>query len=250
MAAKKNFYAIETGGEKRIFASWDECRQFRDKNPNGARYKGFATWVEAMQYLGLEADRPQNYYVVKAGRHPGIYETWEDCKRQVDGFEGAVFRKFPEREMAEKWIASTGEAKGHCSAYTDGSFNEPIQKWGYGVILIDSENGSEFEFSGSGGEDSETRNIAGEIHGAVRAVKEALLLGYTSITIHHDYEGVGKWATHEWRAKQDLTRWYVKTIQEYGQKIKIQFQHVPAHTGVQYNERVDGLAKIACGIVG
>ena len=33
------------------------------------------------------------YYAVWIGRKPGIYETWDDCKSQVDKFPGAKFRK-------------------------------------------------------------------------------------------------------------------------------------------------------------
>ena len=29
------------------------------------------------------------YYAVKKGRTPGVYRTWEDAKKQVDGFSGA-----------------------------------------------------------------------------------------------------------------------------------------------------------------
>jgi viroplasmin and RNaseH domain-containing protein len=34
------------------------------------------------------------YYVVFAGRSPGVYETWEECKAQVDKFPGARFKSF------------------------------------------------------------------------------------------------------------------------------------------------------------
>lgn len=34
------------------------------------------------------------YYAVAKGRAPGIYRTWEETKRQVDGFSGAVHKSF------------------------------------------------------------------------------------------------------------------------------------------------------------
>lgn len=263
----KNYYAIIAGGEKRIFPTWEECREFRDKNPVGAQFKGFATLSEAEQFLetgyGIDisflekkmADSQKEaaplkppFYAVKKGRHPGIYETWDACCQQIVDFQGSCFRIFPDEEKAKKWFETGDDIRDHCDAYTDGSFNEPIQTWGYGAILIDSSYGSEIKLSGSGQSDAETRNIAGELHGALCAVEEALRLGYHSITIYHDYEGVGKWATHEWRAKIPLTKWYVETMDAYAKKIKIQFCHVPAHTGVFYNERVDVIAKAACGI--
>jgi ribonuclease HI len=40
------------------------------------------------------------YYVVWDGRAPGIYETWEDCKDQVEGFPGARYRAYPDQDSA------------------------------------------------------------------------------------------------------------------------------------------------------
>ena len=44
----------------------------------------------------------RKYYVVWAGHHPGIYDTWMECKHQIDGFNGAVYKSFPSKELAEK----------------------------------------------------------------------------------------------------------------------------------------------------
>ncbi len=44
---------------------------------------------------------PKNkFYVVWQGRKPGIYEGWEDCKRQVEGFTGARYKGFPTLDLA------------------------------------------------------------------------------------------------------------------------------------------------------
>ena len=32
--------------------------------------------------------KPKKHYVVWAGRVPGVFQTWDDCKAQVDGFSG------------------------------------------------------------------------------------------------------------------------------------------------------------------
>ena len=47
----------------------------------------------------------QKYYVVWQGREPGIYLTWEECKAQVHGAEGARYKSFPTMEEAEKAYA-------------------------------------------------------------------------------------------------------------------------------------------------
>ena len=42
------------------------------------------------------------FYVVWAGKKPGIYTSWEDCEPQIKGVEGAVYKSFKTREAAEK----------------------------------------------------------------------------------------------------------------------------------------------------
>ena len=41
------------------------------------------------------------YYVVWKGRIPGIYSSWEACKKEVDGFAGALYKGFPDKASAE-----------------------------------------------------------------------------------------------------------------------------------------------------
>lgn len=51
------------------------------------------------------------FYVVWAGRAPGVYPTWDECRRQVDGFSGAVFRSFRTSEAAAAALAAGPDAK-------------------------------------------------------------------------------------------------------------------------------------------
>jgi ribonuclease HI len=44
------------------------------------------------------------YYVVHKGRVPGIYSSWNDCKKQVDKFDGAIFKKFSDKKDAEVFL--------------------------------------------------------------------------------------------------------------------------------------------------
>lgn len=44
------------------------------------------------------------FYVVRKGREPGIYNTWSECKEQVDGFSGADFRKFESYQDAQSYL--------------------------------------------------------------------------------------------------------------------------------------------------
>eukprot|EP00300_Choanocystis_sp_HF-7_P038506 c5552_g1_i1.p1 GENE.c5552_g1_i1~~c5552_g1_i1.p1 ORF type:complete len:150 (+),score=17.53 c5552_g1_i1:394-843(+) len=40
------------------------------------------------------------HYAVRVGRKVGVFETWQDCSKQVVGFKGAVFKAFDSRQQA------------------------------------------------------------------------------------------------------------------------------------------------------
>ncbi|MDE6145400.1 MAG: ribonuclease H family protein [Muribaculaceae bacterium] len=42
----------------------------------------------------------RKYYVVWQGLSPGIYDSWEECQAQVEGFSGARYKAFPDIESA------------------------------------------------------------------------------------------------------------------------------------------------------
>lgn len=42
----------------------------------------------------------ETYYVVKKGHNVGIFKTWGECKKSVDGYKNPVFRKFNTFEEA------------------------------------------------------------------------------------------------------------------------------------------------------
>jgi hypothetical protein len=46
----------------------------------------------------------QQHYAVKVGKHPGVYRSWADCAEQVNGFSGAVFKKFDSFDDAVSFI--------------------------------------------------------------------------------------------------------------------------------------------------
>jgi ribonuclease HI len=44
----------------------------------------------------------KKYYVVWVGRKTGVFETWEECSKQISGFAKSVFKSFETRELAEQ----------------------------------------------------------------------------------------------------------------------------------------------------
>ena len=84
-----------------------------------------------------------SYYSVHKGIVPGIYLTWDDCKKNIDGFSGAIYKKFKNKQDAEYFqlhgrlkekeiIVSDG-----INIYTDGSLFRLNDKCysGYGVYI-------------------------------------------------------------------------------------------------------------------
>lgn len=44
------------------------------------------------------------FYAVKVGKVPGIYHTWDECKKQVHKFSGAIFKSFESKKEAEVFM--------------------------------------------------------------------------------------------------------------------------------------------------
>ena len=46
------------------------------------------------------------FFVVWEGKEPGIYRSWEECKRQIHGFEGAIYKGFATDAEAREAMVS------------------------------------------------------------------------------------------------------------------------------------------------
>lgn len=189
------------------------------------------------------------YYAVRIGRNPGIYHTWDECKRETMGFKGASFKKFSTREDAEAFINEIEEDKKESAGkdelvvYVDGSYRNSDKSHSYGVYMFNDEE--EYTYSKRFFKDSDMRNVSGEIKGAMRAMEEAANLGKKKIYLHYDYEGIRSWALGFWKTNKEGTIYYKNFYDSIKDKLEVKFIKVEAHTGVKYNELVDKLAKEA-----
>ncbi len=52
--------------------------------------------------------KKKKFYVVWQGVEPGIYESWDQCKAQIQGFPNASYKSFP--TLTEAQVAYTGQA--------------------------------------------------------------------------------------------------------------------------------------------
>ena len=202
-------------------------------------------------------------YAVRKGHKTGLFNTWAECQKATAGYSGAEFKSFTDREEAvaflemkttktvskdkEKEAAGIVEVpENMVIAYVDGSFEKSIGRYAFGCVIL-TPDGEEIRKSGSGSDPAGVaiRNVAGEMLGAMNAVKWARENDYPAVEIRYDYEGVEKWVTGVWRAKTPLTSKYAAHMQEAGKEIDISFCKVAAHTGNHYNEEADQLAKSA-----
>jgi ribonuclease HI len=46
--------------------------------------------------------KKKKFYVVWKGKHPGIFESWDDCKAQITGYKGAQYMSFSTFKEAKK----------------------------------------------------------------------------------------------------------------------------------------------------
>ena len=224
----------------------------------------------------------KNYYAVRIGKNPGIYTNWEDCKAQVTGYKGAVFKGFEEKKDAENFMKA-GEAafyeggedertgasgleekegnringiiKGEdeffseITAYVDGSFLKG-KVFGCGCVIIkDGEVIAEISEAYEDEGLASMRNVAGEIKASELAMRYALDNGYASVSIYHDYQGIASWCLGDWKTNKAGTIAYKEFYDSIKDRLRVYFVKVKGHSGDTYNDMADNLAKKAVGIV-
>ena len=204
----------------------------------------------------------KKYYAVRVGRNIGVYLNWSEAEKQVKGFKGAEYKSFTNEQEANDYInkfntqlettaLEQGDENLHTNlntidAYVDGSYDAVKRMYSYGIVLV--KNGEIIEKHWLSDDDEryvESFQIAGEVFGALKAIELAKAQKYEMITIYYDYMGIEKWATREWKAKKNVSTDYILLFDQVSNGIKVNFQKVKAHSGNEFNEIVDQLAKRA-----
>ena len=120
------------------------------------------------------------YYAVRNGYHTGIFNTWDECKKEVSGFSGAEYKSFTKLEDAKAFLGENEqislfdepkERKSTAVAYVDGSYNISTKEYACGVIIFYEGKETTFSRKFSNPENASMRNVAGEIEGAKLAMQ-------------------------------------------------------------------------------
>ena len=204
------------------------------------------------------------FYAVVKGKsgNPQILNTWDECKKEVIGAKGAIYKSFENRVDAVNFIRLHGinfeeiacssiennkenEVSG-LKVYVDGSFMVHKNNYSYGLVVVEDDKVL-YEDNGIGyNKDAiALRNVSGEVMGAEKAVEYAISNSFKEVTIFFDYQGVESWAIGTWKRNNIITQNYHKFMQDKMQKIKINFKKVKGHSGDKFNDLADKLAKEA-----
>lgn len=211
------------------------------------------------------------YVVTAPDRIRGVYDTWSACEAAVRGVRGARYQAVASRAQAEAMLRGEGTvlAPG-LYAFVDGN-----HLGGVGVVIVDATGGeptvveelgmtvAEVFADGAvaslahpkaiGAALARLRNVLSELGGlhlALRLVPEG-----STITVVHDYEGVGAWMDGRWKTRDPLVAELVaagKTLAA-ARHLTLSFRHQRGHQSswagrddfAHFNARADALASDA-----
>lgn len=204
----------------------------------------------------VRKEKIMKYYAVKVGARTGVFTSWEECQKAVDGFSGAKFKKFHSLEDAERFVCDDNDSKpikedlidGYINAYVDGSYDISTGRYSGAAVILLGDNDIVELSKACKDDNSKLRNVAGELLGAELAIEYCKEHGISKLAIHHDYEGVGAWADNAWKANLPATKTYRGYVFDSREVIDIKFIKVKGHSGNEYNDRADYLASKALSV--
>lgn len=136
--------------------------------------------------------------------------------------------------------------------YVDGSYNKETNKTGAGIVIIEGQEILKKSILVKT-EADHSWNIDGECHAVLEALSivsgksiiQGKTINYKDVMINYDYLGIEKWPKKEWATKSKIARHYVSEFNKIVEEnnLNVQFNKVKAHSGNEYNDIADELAK-------
>ena len=144
--------------------------------------------------------------------------------------------------------------------YVDGSYNPTTKYWGGGAVICDDNEEVVIQtLTISGPDVTGSHQINGELESAIIALEYVknhvdALADNEEVALFYDYEGIGKWATNQWKANKPVAKSYKTRVSKillelrfmYG--VNVNFKKVKAHSGDKMNNLADRLCGKACGV--
>ena len=218
---------------------------------------------------------PKKYYVVWAGRSPGIYTQWPEAERQIKGFAGARFKSFSTLTEAEQAYGEgktaaaprpaarraeqtpvAEETRAAVEIYCDGACDPNPGPSGTGVVIYrDGELDQLWYGLYNPAGTNNTAELLGLYH-ALAFARKFITSGHgVAILCDSKYaiECVTNWA-FGWKARGwkrrggeimnlDLIQPAHALYTEIAEHIRV--RHVAGHSGVEGNELADRMSVVA-----
>ncbi|XP_049849374.1 ribonuclease H-like isoform X2 [Schistocerca gregaria] len=202
------------------------------------------------------------FYVVKVGRNPGIYRSWEECSSQVNGYSGAVYKSFKSKSEAYSWYSEKDSLSNRYTrsvfrptdssnclvAYTDGACTMNGRRGSRAGIGVYFPNGYKTISEGLPASFKQTNQQA-ELYAAIRAVEEApsdqpLDIRTDSMYVVNGMNSwIKNWKRKNWNVPVDNIELFKRLDRGVSnRKNMTTFTYVKGHTGIQGNEIADRLA--------
>lgn len=196
-----------------------------------------------------------------------ILTSWGEASLLVQGITkkkhgvSSEYKSFKKKEEAEDYLNTKDplmrKEEGlypkdclHC--YVDGSYKDEAKNYSYGLVCVKNEEVLHYENGlGKNKEAVSMNQIGGELLGAINAVLYAKKNNYKKVIIFHDYKGVCYHAIGYWDRDTVFSETYYQWFQKFRKdnpNIEVIFCKSDAHTGDDFNELADGLAKQAINI--
>ncbi len=199
----------------------------------------------------------KNFYAIKNTKE--IFTNWAECQEALKSVQAPVYKGFATEDEALAFIENDTEILTEVPDtcfFVDGSYNPRNRVFGgafiyveHGVITAGISTTCIAKSTDLKEELLSMRNVAGEINAVLKVLQFCKDKHIKNITICYDYQGLECWANGYWKTKNQFTYDYAKEIRNMRiEGYDIKFVKVKAHTGVYFNEKVDSLAKRACGI--
>lgn len=88
-------------------ASDDVSKDYGRSKPRSATYPSTKSKIKDPKPLQKKV---RKYYAVARGYSPGVYKTWEEAKRQVNGFRNAMHKSFKTKAEARAYVDANRQA--------------------------------------------------------------------------------------------------------------------------------------------
>lgn len=118
------------------------------------------------------------FYAVKKGRTPGVYRTWEDAKKQVDGYSGAEYKSFDNVTDAASYMAWTEEEKQEAFKPAEDTLKNAIDKIQSASHNVEKTSNSPSDYYATIYTDGGSRNTGASVKGGKVAATDKAAWAY------------------------------------------------------------------------